>query len=386
MSELVGFNFENQRMTPDAYGRTLENTFTDGILSGCAMAYSGTTFTVKAGYLVVGGREMQFPADTAFTIDQATSGYARIVIKIDLSKTATVATFNQIDTVIEYSSTLNGFRSLSKEDINGSGSVYEVVLAVVSLSSGGISNISSKLAEVAVAKKITPESLDRAYLSIGNRIAIASGDDLNDYTTVGCYGSGNDQITNSLDNCPVTGVVFGLDVAKTYGGTTTTRPSSGAYYITQTLKLTGGTVWRRGGSQTGSALSWSKWERDLTTADLCSPVVILNSTNPSRTITAADAGKTFATTANISYTVNLSTSEDANIPANFEVTVNLYYGTKIDIIFPSGVYVLHENSGVKTTGAKYSITTRGAAVVLKKMFTLSGVSYWIVIGKVEVVS
>lgn len=165
MSEIVGFNFENQRMTPNAYGITLEKTFQDGILKGCSMAFSGTVFTISAGYLVVRGRQLNIPSAMEIAVDQALSGYARIVLTIDLSMTASEDSFEQVSVITEYSSTSGGFASLIQEDINISGTKYQVVLAMVSLGTGGITGIESQMPAVKLFN--APQSFTATILASG---------------------------------------------------------------------------------------------------------------------------------------------------------------------------------------------------------------------------
>ncbi len=54
---LKGIVFDNQTMTPKAFGRAMENALSDGTLNGCAVTFSGTNVTLGSGYLIAKGRE-----------------------------------------------------------------------------------------------------------------------------------------------------------------------------------------------------------------------------------------------------------------------------------------------------------------------------------------
>lgn len=145
MAEIKGITFSNQAVTPKDDGQLHARLLSDGIISGCGMSYSAATFSLAAGYLIVAGRLMQIPATVYKAVDQATSGYARVLLEIDLTATATKTEFDQAQLAVEYSSTQNGFASLVQGDINGKDSAYQAVLAVMSLGTGGITQIISTI-------------------------------------------------------------------------------------------------------------------------------------------------------------------------------------------------------------------------------------------------
>lgn len=150
MSELRGVNFTQQRMTPADLGRIFETLFSDGIIQGCAMSYGSATFSVASGYLVAGGKLLCVPSAISRIINQATSGYARLLLTIDLTRTATITSFEQAELTVEYSATSGGFPSLTQSDVNGAGTVYQIVLAVVSLGAAGITGIVEMLQPAAI--------------------------------------------------------------------------------------------------------------------------------------------------------------------------------------------------------------------------------------------
>jgi len=157
MGDLKGITFSNQAVTPKDDGQLQARLLTDGLISGCGMSYSAATFSLAPGYLIAAGRLLSVPALVYKAVDQATSGYARVLMTIDLTATATKTEFEQAQLSVEYSSTQNGFASLVQGDINGKDSTYQIVLAVMTLGSGGITGIVST---IGVAKPAGAATLD----------------------------------------------------------------------------------------------------------------------------------------------------------------------------------------------------------------------------------
>lgn len=145
MSNFTGVTFTKQRVTPSDDAIIRRAILPDGKLTGCEISYSGSTLTMAPGYLIACGRQFRHPATQNWAVTDATSGFARLVLTIDLTKEATKETFKQIDTAIEYASARDGFVDLDQSDINASGIRYQIVLCVVSLGTGGITGIVEQL-------------------------------------------------------------------------------------------------------------------------------------------------------------------------------------------------------------------------------------------------
>lgn len=141
-----GVTFAEQSVTPADDAIVRRAILPDGILTGCEISYSGSTLTMAAGYIIACGRMFQHIAAQNWAVVDATSGFARLVLTIDLTKTATEDTFNQIESSIEYAAAEDGFVDLEQSDINLSGTRYQIAAAVVSLGTGGITGIVSQLA------------------------------------------------------------------------------------------------------------------------------------------------------------------------------------------------------------------------------------------------
>jgi hypothetical protein len=144
-ANIRGITFAEQTVTPTDDAIVRRAMLSDGILSGCSITYSGSTLTLAAGYMIACGRIFQITAARNWAVVDATSGVARLVLTIDLTKTATESAFDQISFGIDYATAENGFVNLTQDDINIAGVRYQVAVAVVSLGAGGITGIISKL-------------------------------------------------------------------------------------------------------------------------------------------------------------------------------------------------------------------------------------------------
>ena len=170
---LTGITFANQKVTPTDDGRLYGAIFGDGILTGCGLSFSAATLAVAAGSMLIGTRELKTSGET-LSVTGATSGYARVVIDLDLTQAATTTSFEQATLEIQYASTQDGFAALVQQDLNDSGTHYQAVLCVLSLGTAGITSIVSKLGACTIGtdkladKSVTPAKLSGVtYSSIG---------------------------------------------------------------------------------------------------------------------------------------------------------------------------------------------------------------------------
>ena len=85
---LTGITFANQKITPSDDGRLYGAMLADGILTGCGITFAAATLSVAAGSLLIGTRELRTSGET-LSVTGATSGYARVIIDIDLTRAAT---------------------------------------------------------------------------------------------------------------------------------------------------------------------------------------------------------------------------------------------------------------------------------------------------------
>ncbi len=141
MSIIKGSFFPHQVIPAKALGALGAKAIADGILTGCGISYAGTALTIGRGFMVACGRVMELPTAETLLINGAASGYARVSVLIDTTKTSTQEIFNQADFLVEYSATEDGFAEPYSEDINMDGSLYQLPLCVLSLSASGISAV-----------------------------------------------------------------------------------------------------------------------------------------------------------------------------------------------------------------------------------------------------
>ena len=146
MSEFfTGVTFTDQKVTPSDDAAIRKAALADGILSGCPLSYAGSTLTMGAGLLLACGRQFRHTASQNWAVTGATSGFARLLLTIDLTRAATKETFDQVVDSIEYAASVDGFAPLQQNNVNESGSVYQMVACVVSLGTGGITGFVWKM-------------------------------------------------------------------------------------------------------------------------------------------------------------------------------------------------------------------------------------------------
>lgn len=146
---LTGITFANQKITPSDDGRLYGAMLADGILTGCGITFAAATLSVAAGSLLIGTRELRTSGET-LSVTGATSGYARIIIDIDLTRAATKTSFEQAQFQIQYAASLDAFAALEQQDINTAGTHYQAAFCVLSLSTAGITGVVSSLASARV--------------------------------------------------------------------------------------------------------------------------------------------------------------------------------------------------------------------------------------------
>lgn len=141
---LTGVTFANQKVTPSDDGRLYSAMLSEGILTGCGITFAAATLSISPGSLLIVGRELRTSGET-LSITGATSGYARVIIDIDLTKAATKDSFEQAQWAVQYAASLDAFAALEQQNINYSGTHYQAVFCVLSLGSAGITSINSRM-------------------------------------------------------------------------------------------------------------------------------------------------------------------------------------------------------------------------------------------------
>lgn len=165
-----GVTFPWQEVTPSDDAIVRRAILPDRCLSGCELTYSGYTLTMAAGAMIVCGRLFRHTAAQNWAVVDATSGYARLLLTIDVTKASTEYAFEQIYTDIEYASAIDGFPALRQDDINGAGTIYQTVLCVVALNANGITGFARRIIE-----KGTLTASDVGAFSKDELIPLANG-------------------------------------------------------------------------------------------------------------------------------------------------------------------------------------------------------------------
>lgn len=126
---LPGVTFPSQRVTPSDDGAVFAACVSDGLYGG-TITTSGTSLRLTVGKIIACGRVIRIASQTDIAMTQS-SGYARLVLTIDLSKSE--AQRCALD--VEYQSSKAAFSALTQNDINNGGTKYQVAMCMARLSS-----------------------------------------------------------------------------------------------------------------------------------------------------------------------------------------------------------------------------------------------------------
>lgn len=139
---LKGVTFSGQIVTPSDDGALYNAHYGDGVLHGCAMSLSGTNLNIAGGHLIACGRVCNVDGTTpvSLTGHGLTTGYVQVVLNYDTTRPVG----SQLYTSIVPSATTT-FPALTQQDINLTGSLYQLQLAIVQISGGSPSNITTGL-------------------------------------------------------------------------------------------------------------------------------------------------------------------------------------------------------------------------------------------------
>lgn len=115
-------------MGPGNFMRLLKTALSDGKLDGCGISSSGANITVAAGRIIAGGALVVVESTTV-----TASAAGELVLRIDTSGEGSAAILARAVT------------ALTKQDIPGAGTVYELQLATFGFGSGAVSGLTIKL-------------------------------------------------------------------------------------------------------------------------------------------------------------------------------------------------------------------------------------------------
>ena len=138
-----GITFAGQNVTPKNDGGLYQAHCGDGILWGCSMAVSSDDLVVQSGEFIMCGRVVQVDGATSVSMTGhgLTTGYIRVIMNADMSQPEGSQWYATYDT----SASLSGFGALTTDDINDTGTLYQIALAIVDVSGGDPQNVYSSM-------------------------------------------------------------------------------------------------------------------------------------------------------------------------------------------------------------------------------------------------
>lgn len=136
-----GITFDKQLVRAKDDGDLNAHILGDGIMSGCTCSVSADRLTIAPGRMICSGRVIRIDGSHVIDLNPTeTSGYGQIIIEINLNGEASSSSFEQVKILQRYSAT-KSFPALTKQDINGSGQIYQMQLCLFEIKSGAASNI-----------------------------------------------------------------------------------------------------------------------------------------------------------------------------------------------------------------------------------------------------
>ena len=137
-----GITFAGQNVTPKNDGGLYQAHHGDGILWGCEMAISGDDLVIQSGEFIACGRVCQ--VDGATNVDLSgrslTTGYIQVIMNYDLTQGEGSQWY---ESFVESASTT--FPALTQGNINSNDTLYQLELAVVQISGGSLTGVTSSL-------------------------------------------------------------------------------------------------------------------------------------------------------------------------------------------------------------------------------------------------
>lgn len=143
---LNGLIFDNRRNTAENWGNIFKYLIsTDGIIMGCELSFRENLITISEGYFILQGRIVQIQTEEKIEIDpKLTNGYLRLRYRIDLEKVACADAFLQGYFEEDYSDKI-AFDELLQENINKTGTLFDIEFAVLEISNGKLQTLIRQL-------------------------------------------------------------------------------------------------------------------------------------------------------------------------------------------------------------------------------------------------
>lgn len=328
-----GITFAGQNVTPKNDGGLYRAHYGDGILWGCSMAISGDDLVIQSGEFIMCGRYVQVDGATNVDLSGRTlqTGYIQVIMNADLSQ----GEGNQwYPTFVESATTT--FPALTQDDINDTGTLYQVALAVVQISGGNLTTVITTLPKSGIVSQGPSFFFDSSIYVDGNGNGTARIDNIS--------GGNNVKFAriNSSDGATLTGVMATDSYLTLFanGQPIYLRPNgfntqAGTVYFDQNGQQFGGhqIVTKDSSSTVSLSGSWSTVLSQSLTAGLwdITGVIGVKGLGTSDNIATINIGTTsgYAYARNTS-SLRTSTSNTVYITANYKVnltattTMNIY--------------------------------------------------------------
>lgn len=190
-----GITFAGQNVTPKNDGGLYQAHYGDGVLWGCSMAISGDDLVIQSGEFIAGGRVCF--VDGATNVDLSgrllSTGYARVIMNYDLTQGEGSQWYTTFD---ESASTT--FPALTQDDINSTGDLYQIQLAMIQISGGNLTTISGILPMSPVVFYNSNGDIQGKIRLTSTNMAFVGGEDANGFVTAGLR-TGIDETILSAD-------------------------------------------------------------------------------------------------------------------------------------------------------------------------------------------
>lgn len=158
---IQGITFDNQLVSARNDGALYSGILEDGIINGCVLNFTGNTLTIGAGYVIIAGRLLRLASSETVTT-QASGAVARVTFELDMNREATEESFTQARIFVQYAANVSQLPDLVQDDINGSGTIYQMELCILELNQGNIESILSQETAKSVVGATAAEALERA--------------------------------------------------------------------------------------------------------------------------------------------------------------------------------------------------------------------------------
>lgn len=144
-----GVTFDGQNVSPKDDGALYAAHNGDGIIDGCDMTIGGNndTLVIQSGHIIACGRVCQVNGATELQMPDIASNmnYVQVYLQYDVSQ----AEGNQWDWGYNQQAALP-FGALTQEDINGTGNIYQIELAILEASNSSLTDFNSQMGVSAV--------------------------------------------------------------------------------------------------------------------------------------------------------------------------------------------------------------------------------------------